>query len=229
MVFPEAQLFRCSRHRVSAYCSDDSRPPHSPKFNSGRDNPWAQGVTDCEVTLTVKGRRGGTLQLFPRLSENYSLSGMKTGQADAESMAAIHLVQAYTDLMTDLEGRVAWKAIRNDYRESLPVGRDQLVAEVAQQIRPAVDNFCKRASLSRADLFTENVMTQIVRRGLEERKGGNPRERIAQEILSIPTLVIGGVERKASAKLIGTTLRALRRYGTTLWPRKTNTRRPRSL
>src|SRR5262249_17856198 len=53
------------------------------------------------------------------------------------------------------------------------------------------------------------VVSRIAKRGLEERKGGNPRDRIAREILATPEMQIGDRSRKATAEQIGTTLKVL--------------------
>lgn len=173
---------------------------------------WAEGMTfGWDVSITrpeaVSGGRGQKPELFPHLEETKGWHF--TDKAHKERLAAREFCRRYEDLMARLKACVDWKAVRRRYR----AGRSAAVYEVAERIGPVFERFKQECKIS-AEALSKGTLLAIARMGLEERKGGNPRHKIACALLAtLPWHNIRGRSLNVSASLADSTLETLRKHG----------------
>ena len=181
---------------------------------------WATGMTGgYNVSISkAKGRRGVTSQLFPNLGEREGY--FASAEAIEQEHYARKLSVAYDDLMARLETPVQWRTVGREYRE----GDTHVVQGVAERIKASFDSFCKHWGISGGPL-SEEELHNIVREGLEDRKGGNPRHKIACGLLGMCDLEMAGKVLGTKRSLIESTLKTLRKHGIGERSRSTKTRR----
>ena len=146
---------------------------------------WAEGMTlGYHVTITNpgRGRRGRTPELFPHIDDREGW--LPTNEASRDYRDALEFQRVYEDLMTRLAACMRWKTERQRYRKRLKgqLPAAHLVREAAAKIGQAFEQFKQDWKITSSPL-SEEVLIGIVRVGLEVRKAGNPRHKVACGLL----------------------------------------------
>jgi hypothetical protein len=176
----------------------------------------AEGMTvgyRAIITNPGRGRRGRTPELFPHIDDREGW--LPTEEAGREYRDALQFQGVYEDLMIRLEACVRWKAVPQRYRKCLKaqLPTAHLVREQAEKIGQAFEHFKSEWKIVNKPLSQE-ALHKIVQAGLEVRKGGNPRHKIACGLLA--TLSWWNVQGQAirlTPSLIERTLESLRKRG----------------
>ncbi len=170
---------------------------------------WAEGMTlGLKVAIEKPGRgHGGQVpELFPHLEDREGW--LYTEEAEKERLDARELRQVYDDLMDRLKGCVDWKAVRRRYGP----GRPAAIYELADKIGLVFEQFKQERRISTAPLSRE-ALVEIARKGLEERRGGNPRHKVACALLAaLPWYNIRGHPMTLRPTTVESTLKTLRKH-----------------
>jgi len=168
---------------------DDDLPRRAREWLCKLIKAWATGMSlgKCKVTILPprKTRRGLAPKLFPHLHD--ADGWLPTDEAHLDTKDAIKLRNHYDDLMTRLESCLKWKAIRNKYvRVVDEQGYDagaRVVQDAAKAIGPVLERFRTERHLT-GEPLSDGVLQEIVREAFDERRGGNPRRKVACGLLA---------------------------------------------
>lgn len=169
---------------------------------------WAEGMTiGYKVSITPRGRtrRGQSPDLFPHLHDRDGW--LLTPEAFKELSDAEEFLRVYQDLMTRLNTCLNWKTIRRRfYRESTRAAR------MAGNIGPVFEVFKRHHGIASQPLPQDRLQS-ISLKALAERKRGNPRHRLACELLGTLTwFTPKGIAHKLSPSLVHSTVKTLRKH-----------------
>ncbi len=172
---------------------------------------WAEGMTlGYKVTITKRGkeRRGPPLSLFPHLDDRDGW--LPTDQASQERRDADEFAKTYRELMERLKACVAWKRARLRYHG----GKNPAwVYEVAERVGRAFEQYKREAGIEGQSLPLERLR-EIARLGLSQRRRGNPRHKIACELLATLRFdTPARVPLKLTGSLVHHTLESLKKRG----------------
>jgi hypothetical protein len=174
---------------------------------------WAFGVTGRWIEMkSSHRRRGQTPLLFPYIDGPHEAMQIR---------AAENFVRLYDDLIAQLK-QVSWKSYRNDYRGARSEGQEALVAEVADELKPALQHFEHRWRTG--ELPPDGVLQAMVRKALRVPKGRNPSETFADEYFGRAEFLIEEKVLRASPSLIRSTRRTLAKRGIRARSRDTDPR-----
>lgn len=180
---------------------------------------WGQGITGRKVSVyNPPEKRGQAPWLFPLLDQRDGF--FSTPEALAQDRAAERFVECVDDLKSRIATRISWRGLRIRYRDEPPAGKEITVGETATAIREVFAEFLTAWKQSP----TSREMNRAAQTALAVRKGRNPNDTAAYELLSLYTL--GGEERRLTPGLIKHTLETLARRGIPP-PKRHRLRRPR--
>jgi hypothetical protein len=186
---------------------------------------WIMGLGYWAPISRSSSRRGQTPSLFPLIDEREGLHG--TPESDRHALAASDFCQLWTDLMKHLK-QIPWGAKRDEYREVRQVGKEAVLVELVEELKPILQRFWAsyqgpgRHALAYCGLSGEfpsdDTLHEIAQKALTVPIGRNPRDTIGYEFLGRLKFNIGGWEmlnewppRSASPSLIKSTLATLRK------------------
>jgi hypothetical protein len=183
---------------------------------------WVSGLGYRATLSRSTLRRGQAPSLFPLIDEQEGLR--ETPEAFRHTLAADDFLSLWDDLMERLK-KLRWKATRNEYRAVARAGKEVVVAELVEKLKPILQGFW--ASYRRVgsdfcsltgDFPSDVILHEISRKALAVPSGRNPRDTIGYEFLGRLKFNIGGRETleewapmSASPSLIKSTLRTLRK------------------
>jgi hypothetical protein len=115
--------------------------------------------------------------------------------------------------MQHLQSCLAWRVVPRQYRQRRKDGLQtaHLVREVGEKIAQAFEPFKQDWKIARNPL-PEEALYAIIQEGLQARKGGNPRHKIACGLLAtLPWWNVQGEAIKLTPSLVESTLETLRK------------------
>jgi hypothetical protein len=168
---------------------------------------WVAGLGYTAKIDRRPSRRGQAPFLFPRLDEREGI--LRTPEAEEERHAARGFLRIHDDLVARLKA-IQWRDVRSQYRQCKPEGKEIVLDEVTELLRPILTAFVTRW-WGASDGFSADELRAFARAGLLGPKGRNPSEATAYACLGSCEFLIAGTARKASPTLVRSTIRTLRK------------------
>jgi hypothetical protein len=103
---------------------------------------------------------------------------------------------------------IRWKSVRNEYRDASAAGKEAVVADVADELKPVLQRFSRKYGAT-GNLPRDKDLHGMVRKALAVNKGRSAGERFAHEYLGEFDFVIAGTALGASRSLVKSTIRTL--------------------